>query len=303
LRQVALADNISVESGRKAGAAEQLCVLRRSVTALSEAIVIDFADSLQLFLSGFTARELAEPLPSFDDTAKPSAVRDAIFAQHLEVVGIRNSGIVEGWMSRADATNDTNDTQPLVGRQFDESSVISDAASLHDVVQGLNSAPCLFVRSIGHVSGLIRRSDLQKPAMRMWLFGLVTISELRVTRLIDEYCPHDAWQTYLSNGRLQKAIDLQHERRRQGQQPSLLDCLQFADKGQIVARDERLRRHTRFASKREVEDFVKALQDLRNNLAHSQDLSGNWEIIHDLATNLHRIVLGPAGDAAPSTLT
>ncbi len=262
--------------------------------------MIDFADSLQLFLSGFTARDLAEPLPSFDDTTTAGTVRDAIHAQRLEVVGIRKSGIVGGWMSREDATNAT---EPLVGRQFDKSWVISDAASLNVVVQGLNSAPCLFVRSIGHVNGLIRRVDLQKPAMRMWLFGLVTISELRVTRLIDECCPQDAWQTYLSKGRLQKANELQQERQCRGQRPSLLDCLQFADKGQIVARDQRLRRYTRFASKREVEDFVKALQDLRNNLAHSQELSGNWDIIHDLATNLHRIVLGPDRDATPATLT
>ena len=258
----------------------------------------DFDDTLQLFLDGFTAGDLAEPLPSFDDTAPVGAVRDAIEVRQLEVIGIRKSGMIEGWMSRDDATSVTG---PLVGRSFDKSSVISDAASLNVVVQGLNSAPYLFVRSIGHVCGLIRRADLQKPAMRMWLFGLVTISELRVTRMIDEFCPQDMWQTYLSKGRLEKAHDLQHERQRRGQHPSLLDCLQFADKGQIVARDERLRRHTRFTSRREVEEFVRALQDLRNNLAHSQDLSNNWDIIHDLATNLHRIVLGPTGDATPST--
>lgn len=134
--------------------------------------------------------------------------------------------------------------------------------------------------------------------MRMWLFGLVTISEIRVTRMIDEFCPNDSWQTHLSEGRLQKARELQQERTVRGQNRTLLECLQFTDKGQIVAREDKLREYTRFNSKREVEKFVKSLQDLRNNLAHSQDISGDFEVIHLLATNLHRIILGPSAATA-----
>lgn len=91
--------------------------------------------------------------------------------------------------------------------------------------------------------------------------------------MIDECCPQESWRQYLSEGRIQKAVELQQERGRRGQSASLLDCLQFADKGQIVARDQRLRELTRFTSKTQVERFVAALQDLRNNLAHAQDIS------------------------------
>jgi hypothetical protein len=247
-------------------------------------------DTLQLFLNGFTARDLAEPLPSFDDTAALRTVRDAMNSLRVDVCGIRKSGLVCGWISRDDVAKSSTS---LVGRPFEETSILSDTASLTQVVQGLNGMPYLFVHSLGQVSGLIRRSELQKPAMRMWLFGLITISELRVTRIIDETCPQDLWCKYLSEGRLQKAHELRCERQKRGQQPTLLDCLQFADKGRIVARDEKLRQQTRFASQREVEKFVKAWEDLRNNLAHSQDLSRDWDMILDLTTNLHRIVLGP----------
>ena len=255
-------------------------------------------EELNLFLSGFTARHLAEPLLSFDDTTPLPVIRAAMKAQQLEFVGIRRSGVMHGWLTRDEAAG--NRTAPTC-HTFEPATLVADAASLHQVVEGLNSAPCLFVRSFGQVSGIIRRDDLQKPPMRMWLFGLVTITELRVTRLIGELCPQEAWQRHLSPGRLQKAYDLQHERRRRGQHPGLLDCLQFADKGKIVARDEALRQRTRFGSHREVEDFVKALQDLRNNLAHSQDLSRDWDVIHELATNLHRIVLGPSVASEPAS--
>jgi hypothetical protein len=252
--------------------------------------------SLELFLRGFAARDIAESLASFDDTTSRPTMLAAIGAHGFEVVGVRQAGRLVAWL----AASDLRDVEQPQLRPF-EPAVIADNASLNEVVQSLNSAPHVFVRTFGQVGGLICRRDLQKPAMRMWLFGLVTISELRVTQLIDQYCPADSWRQYLSEGRLQKAVDMQDERRRRGQSRALLDCLQFADKGRIVARDTRLRELTRFQSKREVEDFVVALQDLRNNLAHANDISDDWPVIFDLATNLHRIVLGPAHTAAAPT--
>ena len=43
---------------------------------------------------------------------------------------------------------------------------------------------------------------------------------------------------------------------------------------------------------------MQSLQDLRNNLAHAQDILGNWDVIYELAANVHRIVCGPNKDSA-----
>ncbi len=254
-------------------------------------------DELDLFLNGFTARNLAESLMSFDETMPLPTIRAAMEAQQMKFAGVRRLGAIAGWLTSDDVAGD-HIAVPC--HSFEPEMIVADSASLNQVVERLLSAPCLFVRSFGQVSGIVRRSDLQKPAMRMWLFGLVTIIELRVTRLIDELYSHGAWQQFLSPGRLQQAHDLQNERRRRGQHPSLLECLQFADKGRIVARDESLRQRTRFGSRTGVEKFVAALQDLRNNLAHSQDIASDWEVIHDLASNLHRTVLGASAASEPA---
>jgi hypothetical protein len=245
---------------------------------------------LQVFLQGFAARDLAEPLASFDDTAAFTDVRKGMDQGRLEVVGIRRDGVLTGWISRSDANG--ADAMPLP-RPFEREAVVRDDASLQAIIAGLHVYSHLFVRSCGQIAGVVCREDVQKPPMRMWLFGLVTISELRVTEWIESLCPDDSWRRYLSEGRLHKAEELQKERRRRGQTPTLLDCLQLADKGRIVGRDARLRELTRFDSQRKVEEFVQAFQDLRNNLAHAQDISGDWQAIYDLACNLHRIVLGP----------
>lgn len=250
----------------------------------------DSNDRMSLFLNGFSARDLAEALASFDESTSFTSIREAMNARHLNLVGVRRSGLVAGWLSRTDLESER---QVADFRAFNAESVVSEDASLNEVVTRLQAESCLFVHSFGQVSGLICREDLQKPPMRMWLFGLITITELRTTHLIEQFCPRNSWREYLSDGRIEKAVTLQKERHRRGQHPTLLDCLQFADKGQIVARDERLRSYSRFSSRRAVEEFVRALQDLRNNLAHSQDILGDWDVIIELATNVHRIVLGP----------
>jgi hypothetical protein len=110
----------------------------------------------------------------------------------------------------------------------------------------------------------------------------------------------------VSAGRIQKAEDLLAERTRRNQQISLLDCLQFADKGQIVARNEAIRGRTIFSSRRQIESTFKNLERLRNNLAHAQDIiSGDWETIVTLSENLDRVLQGPRiharGDDAGTT--
>jgi hypothetical protein len=249
--------------------------------------------SLEWFLNGFTARDLAEPLPSLDEEASFELACRTMAESRIGVLGIRRLGRVVGWIGRADLQGEINaNGRKLVPRPLDPAMLVGEGASLNEVVGLLGTFPHLLVKTYGQVGGVIERSAIDRPPVRMWLFGLITISEQRVTRLIEELFPAEAWTQQISSGRLSKARELQQLRQSRGQQPSLLDCLQVADKGQIVARSEVLRARTRFHSRSEVERFVQALQDLRNNLAHAQDISPNWDVIREVAANVHQIVCG-----------
>jgi hypothetical protein len=82
---------------------------------------------------------------------------------------------------------------------------------------------------------------------------------------------------------MQKAQALLEERSRRNQSLRLFDCLQFSDRGQIIARNEEVRKLTVFASRRQAEEAVKRLEQLRNNLAHAQDiLATDWSTIIQL---------------------
>lgn len=69
--------------------------------------------------------------------------------------------------------------------------------------------------------------------------------------------------------------------------------LQISDKGQIIARNEGIRCLTRMQSRRQVEQAIKMLESLRNNLAHSQDIiSCDWETIVWLCKDMERVISG-----------
>jgi hypothetical protein len=248
-------------------------------------------ESLQrLFNEGFRAQDVSEPLASFDAGTSAAEVLSFLDSQDFDVAGIRRNGLVVGYAERK---NLGTDTCGECLESFDEVSVISDATPLADVALRLNRSPRLFVRSLGAVSGIVTMSDLQKPPVRMWLFGMITLVEMRMGRLVEQLCEGESWRQFLSEGRLQKAASLLKERRRRSQSLRLIDCLQFADKGQIIARNEAIRSLTRFTSRRQVEEACKALQNLRNNLAHAQDIiSCDWEIIIMLSADLDGVIAG-----------
>jgi hypothetical protein len=77
------------------------------------------------------------------------------------------------------------------------------------------------------VSGIITCGDLQKAPVRMLLFGLVTLLEMNLLRLVRLYYPQDSWQKVLKPDRLEAANKLWHESQQRNEATDLLDYLQF----------------------------------------------------------------------------
>lgn len=250
----------------------------------------------RLFYEGFSARDLAEPLCSFDASMDSHELRSQMQANGYRVVGIRRSGFINGYVEVHDLTDGPCGDHC---QSFATHQVVPDSTSLTSVIAGLNHHARLFIAILGHVGGIVTRTDLQKPPFRMWLFGMVTLLEMRLSQMVERNWAGDEWRAYLSEGRLQKAEALLAERRRRNQDLNLLDCLQFSDKGQIVARNRRLLDGTQFTSRRRFEDVIKRLESLRNNLAHSQDiLATDWKTIVELSENLESILIGTAAQDA-----
>lgn len=231
----------------------------------------------RVFLESIAVRDIAEPLASFDGGTAATDVLAVMNAKDYDVVGIRTSGWVDGFVRKSDLAGGNC---ARYRHSLDEAVVLNDAAPVLTVLRALDRAPFAFVSVLGEVGGIVTTADLQKAPVRMWLFGVVTMIELRFTELIERHCPGDSWMQILSEGRLHKARSLLHERRRRNQSLRLFDCLQFADKGKIVARHDEIRNATVFTSRKQAEEAIKKLEQLRNNLAHAQDIvTTDWDTI------------------------
>ena len=232
----------------------------------------------RLFLEGFSAMDVAEPLVSFDETAKAETVYQFMQEKRFALVGVRKKGLVEGYVRREDLISGTcgDHFQPFTP----EDDLVPDTANLIDVVNSLAINQQCFVTILDRVGAIITLTDLEKPPMRMFLFGMITIIEMTLTEILRQRYTNDSWQELLSEKRLEMAKKLQEERNRRGQQVELLDCLQFGDKGWILTYDEELRESLGHKSRRETRNAIKEFETLRNNLAHTQEIiPSGWQRI------------------------
>jgi len=171
--------------------------------------------------------------------------------------------------------------------------VITADATFSDVVHVLTRHDFCFVTMLGEVVGVICRDDINKPMVRMWLFGLITMMEMLLVQMIDKAYPDESWQSAITPERLQKARAMQVERQRRNQHCSLIDCLQMSDKARIAIEHPRLLESFGFDSKRTAKRVVKSLESLRNNLSHAQDIvTHDWAQIARMAQRMQEYSRG-----------
>jgi len=222
----------------------------------------------QQFRQTFIARQIARALPSVDHPAEET-VRAIMEHHRLLVIGVREQGVMCSYVTREAPIH----IRPILAEQ-----TVADRASFAEVILVLNTFDCCFVTLFNTIDGVIVKTDIQHPYMRMWLFGIVTMVEMEAGALIERFWPDGEWQSFLSEGRLAKAQVLLAERERRNQPSTLLACLQFADKLQILLENESFFRQFGFPSKKAARAICKDIESLRNNLAHAQDI-----VSHDFA--------------------
>lgn len=256
----------------------------------------------KLFTEGFSALDIAEPLRSFDGDRAAVEVRELMSDEGLEAVGVRVDGEIAGYLDRVAVALDAEAKGAEPGafdgvscdqlvRGFEEGSLLEDSASLQQVMEALDRHGICFITVLERPAGVIGRSDILKPPVRMWLFGLITIIEMQMGRLLEERFPEGSWQKLLSRGRLQRALAVLEERTRRNQLARLSDCLQLTDKAHILMKDPAIIADSGFPSKKQAQRAVKELESLRNNLAHGQDiLTYDWEGVVELSRRLDRIL-------------
>jgi CBS domain len=245
-----------------------------------------------LIEEGISVESIYEPLASCGSQWPIEDVKRMLNRLAFDVAGVQESpdGHPIGYVERDNLADEPLD---IFIQKFRPEDLIAYTAPLTDALGVLRNRDYIFVLGRKGVAGIVTRADLNKPIARMYLFSLISLLEIHMSYWIDKENPNESWIENLSTGRQDAARAHQQERKVRNQELSLLECLQFCDKADLIVRTDTIRAVFGDCSNNQLRELLKRAEDLRNNLAHSQsDLSDNsgWESILSDASEIEKIL-------------
>lgn len=251
-----------------------------------------YEDLRNLFAESITVRHVLEKLQSChsDDDA-------VIIRKHMEedldfdVMGVEDDGRVYGYVESSElGTGHCKRYE----KTFSPSELVAESTPLMDLLPVLHDSPRVFVLDRNKVTGIVTRADLQKAPVRMLLFGLVTLLEMHLLRLVRIHYPDGSWQSLLSGGRLALARELFAQRNARNEALDLADCLQFCDKRKLVLGIPEIQDCIERSCGKSGKFLLESTEELRDKLAHAQDIvtGSTWPELIDLVRDIEQTLKG-----------
>jgi hypothetical protein len=245
-----------------------------------------------LFEDGITARAILEPLLSCPSGANAIEISKILQDKEFDLAGVQEEpqGPVIGFVFR-DSLRDgivRNHLNKLTAEHL-----IPDSTSLASLLSIFKTKEHVFVIVGEQVGGIITRTDLNKPPVRVYLFGLISLLEMHLTYWVKDAYPNDDWKGRLADSRLKKADELLAYRQSRNQQTDLVDCVQFCDKRDLIIVHESVRKSLCLGEKNTAKKGLIQAEKLRDLLAHSQqDLTegSSWAGVIELVEWIETVV-------------
>ena len=248
-----------------------------------------YRDLHDLFGRDIKARHILEHLQSCRAEENAATVRRRMKKLDFDVMGIEEDGRVNGYVEQSSLKTGSCRNYRI---RFVASELLEESTPLIEVFSGLHDAARRFVTKRKKVIGIVTRGDLQKAPVRMWLFGLITLLEMHLLRVIRGHFPADSWTIHLSNGRIANARKILASRKERNEAIDLADCLQFCDKRELVLKIPEIKESMRKQEGKSVEIVLESAERLRDKLCHAQDIvkGSTWPEVIDLTKNIEHIL-------------
>ena len=250
------------------------------------------ADMRMVVGAGVTARAIYEPLQSCPASAPAVELRAALELRDFDVAGVREtkSGELLGIVRRDELAGGlVRDHVRPIGVER----LLAESTDLGELFGALQTHEQVFVLVGRGIEGIITRTDLNKPPIRVYLFGLVSLFEMHLGYWIRDAYPDATWEHALAPQRLQAAKERLKERLRWTSASTLISCLQFCDKRDLLLKKPDVLATLNLGSKGESSRFLRAVERMRDDLAHSQatlTASSSWTDIIGLAIQIEETV-------------
>lgn len=226
-----------------------------------------------LFQNDINVNHISEELKTcnaYDHVEKAKEIMDS---NGFDCLGVEEDGKVIGYIVKDDLNEGICKAHV---KFFKTDELVSESTSLIQTLYLLKEKKRIFVLEGNNITKLVTYSDLQKAPVQLLLFGLVSLVEMNLLKVIKLTLHHDSWKQYLKENRISDAEKLFAKRKELNEEIELSDCLQLCDKRDIVLANEKLLNLLGFESKSKTKKYLKRLEDLRNNLAHAQEFMRNF---------------------------
>ena len=226
-------------------------------------------------LHAITAADLSEPLLCFDSTQDSDTIRDWMQQTELKVVGVRHNGFLSGFVTRTQLGTTWLGDDMI---RFEDDFAVADTASPAVVIQKLSVLPWLFVRINGQVSGIITKTDLEKPESKLWLHGVLTLfkTDLKVN-LLRAYSG-TSWFECLSANRKQWLHQEMTRHLELNERTTMLDCLSLKDLLTITNKSAETRQMSGWKNLKSARRISVHLIHLEAALDQNQPITqSNWD--------------------------
>lgn len=242
-----------------------------------------FLDFKKIFTDKITAQVIYEALVSCSAQSNASDARQALTERDFDSAGVVDvqENIIGFVMTNSLIDGQVKDYLIEIKRDR----IISDSTPLFEIFNVLKNNDFVYVNYIDKVVGILSKADLNKPPVRIYIFGLISLFEMHLSYWIKHYFPDDSWQSVLSKGRLKILEGVFAKRRENGmnQQLTIKECLQIYDKKNILLNNQKFIDFFD-CSKKKFKKSMESIESIRNNIAHAQNsiLEGsNIEIMSD----------------------
>ncbi len=193
-------------------------------------------------------------LLTFDYFGDIQKIKEIMKSKNYDIVPVSKEEKIIGYVLRAD-----------VKKGIKICSILNDIGSEervnHDIpilrlVELLMDREFFFVYNNDELGGFVHFSDLNKQAVRVLFYLLLSEFESKLHSWIKKQYPDGSWKTILSGDSCKKIEELYEQLKKKNSEISLDECLYFADMLKIAKKT-----HRKF-------EKYSALNDFRNEIMH-----------------------------------
>ncbi len=223
----------------------------------------------RIFIDNVTARCIYEPLLCCPVSSSAEEAKQALNIRDFDVAGVKatQEGNVIGYVV---ANELANGNLREYTKDITSDLLISDSTPLAELISVLSNKNFAFVIYGNSITGIITKADINKPPVRVYIFGMISLLEMHLNSWITHFYPDDIWVRKVPEPRIIEARETHEQRKGNNQELSLLECLQFCDKRDLLTKSREFIQELG-TSKNKFESLVKKVEKIRNELAHSQN--------------------------------